>query len=200
MVEKLTKKQKGFVKDYIKTGNGTQSALKNYDTDDPNVANAIASENLRKPMIQDAIKSIAEQIPDEDLVAKHKELLNASALDHMIFPLGPRDEADRLKHIEEARAKTDKEGKEYKDIEFVTDEDIIEMLQEVNCKVRRIVHRETARDVYFWSADNSARDKALDKAYKLKGTYAPDKSLNVSVEVGDGLTKEQRTELLKLLK
>ena len=76
-MDELTKKQKGFVKDYIETGNGLKSALNNYDTDDENVAGVIAYDNLRKPKIVNAIKSIAEQIPDSLLVEKHLELLNA---------------------------------------------------------------------------------------------------------------------------
>ncbi len=36
-----------------------------------------------------------------------------------------------------------------------------------------------ARHVYFWSADNKARDGALDMAYKLKGKYAPEKHVSV---------------------
>lgn len=78
MAENLTKKEKGFIKDYVETGNGTKSALNNYDTNDENVAAVIASENLRKPKIQEAIKSIAESIPDEDLIRVHKEGLEAS--------------------------------------------------------------------------------------------------------------------------
>lgn len=76
MSNSLTKKEKGFVQDYVKTGNGTQSALKNYDTKDISTAAMIASTNIRKPKIQKAIKSIAEQIPDNLLVERHTELLN----------------------------------------------------------------------------------------------------------------------------
>ncbi len=76
-MEELTKKQKIFVKEYVKTENGTQSALKAYDTKDPNTANQIAIENLRKPTVINVIKSIAEQIPNEDLVKVHREGLNA---------------------------------------------------------------------------------------------------------------------------
>jgi len=75
--ETLSKKEKGFVKDWIKTGNGTQSILNNYNTKSENVAGVMAVENLAKPKIQKAIMSIAEQIPDEDLVKVHKEGLNA---------------------------------------------------------------------------------------------------------------------------
>lgn len=78
MSERLSKKEKGFVKDFVKTGNGTKSALNNYNTGSENVAASIASENLRKPKIQNAIKSIAESIPDSLLIKKHLELLNAT--------------------------------------------------------------------------------------------------------------------------
>lgn len=117
-MDDLTKKQRGFVKDYVETGNGTQSALNNYDTTDPNVANVIAVENLRKPTIQNAIKSIAQSIPDEVLVQVHNEGLRA----------------------------VDGENPDY-----------------------------------------SVRHKYLDSAYKLKGIYAPDKSitLNMNANVVD---------------
>lgn len=77
-MDKLTKKQKGFIKDYIKTGNGTQSALNNYDTTDYSTAGMIASENLRKPKIAEVVKSLADRIPDELLEKVHIEGLSAS--------------------------------------------------------------------------------------------------------------------------
>jgi hypothetical protein len=45
---KLTFKQKEWLKLYLETGNATQSALQVYDTDDPNTASVIGSENLTK--------------------------------------------------------------------------------------------------------------------------------------------------------
>jgi hypothetical protein len=77
MAIELTKKEKGFVKDYIESGNGTEAVLNNYDTTSENTAASIASENLRKPKIQNAIKSIAESIPDEELIKVHTEGLQA---------------------------------------------------------------------------------------------------------------------------
>jgi Terminase small subunit len=56
---KLTKKQRGFVNDYVLTENGTQSVLKHYDivSDKPEkVASVIATENLAKPSIINAIE------------------------------------------------------------------------------------------------------------------------------------------------
>jgi len=113
-------------------------------------------------------------LPEDKLAQKHVELLNATRMDHMVFPLGPKDEDDinfsgaRVSNKEDEE---DDEREEFKERTTLTDKEIIEMLAEVNCKVRRIVHGETARHVYFWSADNNARDKALDKAYKLRRRY-----------------------------
>lgn len=56
--QKLSRKQKVFVDEYLATGNGRQAALKAYDTDDPNVAGAIASENLTKPNVSEYISGV----------------------------------------------------------------------------------------------------------------------------------------------
>lgn len=56
---KLTKKQAGFVEDFVNTGNGTQSVLKNYDIESKNpenVAAVIATENLSKPNVALAVE------------------------------------------------------------------------------------------------------------------------------------------------
>lgn len=73
---KLTKKQRGFVNDYVETGNGTLAALNNYEIESKkpeSVASVIAAENLVKPNI---VKAIAERLPDELLEEKHLALLN----------------------------------------------------------------------------------------------------------------------------
>ena len=52
-------KQQLFLKEYVKTkGNGTQAALRVYDTKDPVTAAHIATENVRKPEIQEELKQI----------------------------------------------------------------------------------------------------------------------------------------------
>lgn len=51
----MTLKQRLFVQNYLRSGNGTQAALETYDTNDPNVAKVIASENLTKPNIREAL-------------------------------------------------------------------------------------------------------------------------------------------------
>ena len=48
--------------------------------------------------------------------------------------------------------------------------------------------------------DYAVRHKYLDTAHKLKGTYAPDKSLNLNVNLDNGLTDEEKEGLRKLLK
>lgn len=112
MADKLTRKQKIFVKEYVKTGNGTVSALKAYDTDSERVAQTIASENLSKPII---VKALAERLPDDLLEEKHLALLN----------------------------KIDAQGE----------------------------------------IDVQAVSKGLDMAYKVKGSYAPDKNINMNLNV-----------------
>lgn len=111
-------------------------------------------------------------ISDDDLATKHKELLNATRLDHMVFPLGAKDEDERLELIALAQVKAEKEGKDFKVPDIMTDQDIRQMLLDVNCKVRRIVHGETARHVYFWANDNKSRKDAIEMGYKLKGRFA----------------------------
>lgn len=176
---RLTKKQKGFIRDYVRTGNGTKAALNNYDTDKPEVANAIAVENLQKPLIQETIKSVAEYFSEEFLAQKHLQLLNSTRIDHLVFPLGPDiDEGDPSEGPPSGASVPEA----FKDRTKLTDQEITSMLAEVNCTVRQIVHGETARHVYFWSADNRALRDALDMAYKLKGTYAPEKRVNVNIE------------------
>lgn len=58
MARGLTKKQRGFVNDYVELGNGTRAALKNYDTEDIDTASAIAVENLGKPLIQEELRKL----------------------------------------------------------------------------------------------------------------------------------------------
>lgn len=51
MSNNLTKKQEGFVRDYLESGNGRMAALKNYSTEGKESAASIAWENLQKPAI-----------------------------------------------------------------------------------------------------------------------------------------------------
>lgn len=58
----LSRKQAGFVRDYLETGNGTQAALKNYNVqgkNKENIAASIAKENLTKPQIKEFLDKAA---------------------------------------------------------------------------------------------------------------------------------------------
>jgi hypothetical protein len=94
----LSVKQRRFVAAYVSSGNGTQAALAAYDTDDPRTAHAIASENLRKPAIQDAVGELleAEGLSDEKLLAIHAHYLGLCASEN------PRLKAIGLKALDMA--------------------------------------------------------------------------------------------------
>lgn len=76
--EKLTPKEEAFTKEYVKNGrNGVQAALATYNTKSYKTASTIADANLEKPRVRQAVKSIAESIPDELLIKVHLEGLGA---------------------------------------------------------------------------------------------------------------------------
>ncbi len=54
----LTPRQFIFVKSLLKGNSGLQSALRAYNTTDPNVAKVIASQNLRKLNIKEYIREV----------------------------------------------------------------------------------------------------------------------------------------------
>lgn len=122
-----------------------------------------------------------EFLSDAELQEKHRGLLQATRIEHMTFPLGPKGEDDpnlsgASPELEDDGSEDDPESKRLKaERTTLTDKEIIDMLGEVNCKVKRIVHGETARHVYYWVLDAKARKDALDMAYKLKGRYATEK-------------------------
>lgn len=133
-----------------------------------------------------------EFLPDDLLAEVHHGLLTATRIDHMVFPLGPdTDEGDPS----EGPPAGPEVPEAFKERTKMTDKEIEELLASVNCTVRKIVHGETARHVYFWSPDNRARKDATDLAYKLKSRYAPVK-LDHTFDV---LTDEQRETLDRLL-
>ncbi len=91
-------------------------------------------------------QQLMDKYLSDDLIAtKHRELLEASGIGHMLFPLD------------------------------VTDEQITKLLAEANCIVKRFMHSETQTHVWYFAADNNARKAALDMSYKLKGRYAAEK-------------------------
>lgn len=141
-----------------------------------------------------------EHLPDANLAKKHAEMLNSTRIDHMVFPLGPKGEDEP--NLSGAAPELEDDGSEEGDHlaperTTLTDIEITEMLAEVNCKMRRIVHGDTARHVYYWAADNKARKDALEMAYKLKGSFAADKHEHKVVE--SSLTDDDREKLDMLI-
>lgn len=166
-----------------------QKAMENVVENRGNVSKAmrdagypdVTAKNPKNLTESRAWKEVMEEfLPDEVLGKVHKGLLHAKTLDHMVFPLEgtPKETTTAL----------DKERA------IFTDEDIIEMMMGTGCIVRKIVHAETARHVYFWSADNNSRKSALDLAYKLKGSYAAEKSIAITVPIN--LEKKQKSNEL----
>lgn len=163
MATNLTKKEKGFIKDIIETGNGTKAALNNYDTEDENVAASIASENLRKPKIQNAI---TEALPDDLLAKKHLELFEQKQVEYFVFP---------------------------KDME---EEEIIDKVNAAGFEVITIRYGEKGKYAFYSIPNSGAIKSGLEMAYKIKGSFAPEKKeLSGEIKtVGD--EKLQRMALL----
>ncbi len=126
---------------------------------------------------------LEENLGDGLLSQTHHDLLKSTTLDHMTFPLGVKTNDEKEEFYKKREAEALAKGKEYQHIEILSDEDIKELLSSVNCTVRRIVHGEQARYVYFWSADNRARKDGLDMAYKLTGKYAPEKRVTIVAHI-----------------
>lgn len=79
---KLTMKQTKFVKEVAKGKTGEAAALSAYNTDDPNTARSIASENLTKPNIREAIEKEMERqgITIESAIKPVAMALNANIM------------------------------------------------------------------------------------------------------------------------
>ena len=77
MDDKLTKQDIKFVKEIVEHGNQTEAAKKAYDIKSDEYAWKKGSLKVREGKIQNAIMSIAEQIPDDELVKVHLEGLRA---------------------------------------------------------------------------------------------------------------------------
>ena len=91
---KPTPKQKVFAAEYVKNkGNGTQAALKAYDTDDERTASVIAVENLGKPRVQN---ELARLLKESDVTVKRALEKVSDAMDAETVK-GEPDHAIRLR-------------------------------------------------------------------------------------------------------
>jgi hypothetical protein len=115
---------------------------------------------------------LMESFLDDRLLAeKHRELLEATGIGHMVFPLN------------------------------VTDDQIVFLLQEANCQAKRFMHSETQTHVWYFAPDNNSRKSALEMAYKLKGHYAPEKHEHLlGRKPNQALDKEEVKRLMGVFK
>lgn len=98
MAKKLTPKQEKFVDAFVATGVGAEAARAAYDIpeDNTHLAAVVASENLTKPDIKQAI---ASKITPEMVVKAHASLLEAVRLDYFVFSKSMKDEEIKA-HVE----------------------------------------------------------------------------------------------------
>jgi len=91
--KKLTIKQARFLKEYFRTGNGTQAAMLAYDTNNPATAASIATENLIK--LEDPVKVLMEAkglslgklidvVDGATIATKQEDLSGAKVPDHTV--------------------------------------------------------------------------------------------------------------------
>lgn len=95
-MNRLSQKEQGFIKDIVAGIPGVHAALNNYDTTSYNTAGAIASENLKKPKIVEAIRS---GLKDSQIEEAFDKLINLKRLDYFVFPKSMNDEEIK-EHVE----------------------------------------------------------------------------------------------------
>ena len=98
MARHATIKQRKFAKEYVKSGNGTQAALKHYDTKSPEVAAVIATENLSKPNVRELIDGYA------DKAIKQIQTLAETAENESVRLKANIDQADRAGYVAIAKS------------------------------------------------------------------------------------------------
>ncbi len=148
--KRLTKKQHGFVKDYLKTGIGSLAVKKNYNVATDQTARAIAHENLTNPYI---VKAIDDALSDEKLRQAHEELMNQARFEYFVFP------------------------------KAMEDTEIEEKVSAVGVELVVIQPGEKGKYAFYKTIDANARKAAIDMAYKLKGSYAAEKKVNLNIEI-----------------
>ncbi len=129
-----------------------------------NVAEAKPGEIIAQEGVQEELKKLG--FSDETLQRKHDQLLNASFMERINFD--PLD-GDEVVH------------------------ELIGKME--GYTLLHIINRTHANGVcyekfaYVKKPDTTVQDRALDKAYKLRGDYAPDKSISVNFEADEKALK-----------
>lgn len=92
-LRRLTPKQNMFVQAYANSLNGTDAAMAAYDTKKRSVAQVIASENLRKPITQDAVKAALRRVgyTEEFISDRLKAITEAGTSERALKQASVRD-------------------------------------------------------------------------------------------------------------
>lgn len=164
MLEKLSKKDQEFVKEIVLTGNGTEAVKKVYGAKNDNAAAANASKKLTKPKFAEAVAelrlSLAQRLPDDILEENHKALFKQKRVDYFVFP------------------------------KTMEDEEIKQHVLANGLEVITVRTSDKGKMAFYSIPDAMAISKGLDMGYKLKGAYAPDKSINLNLN-GDIVATEE---------
>lgn len=96
---------------------------------------------------------IEEHLSDVELAKRHKELLDQVKYEYFVFP------------------------------KKMDDEEIQDKVKAVGVELIVIEMGEKGKYAFYKTIDAVARKSALDMAYKLKGSYAPEKHVNLNANV-----------------
>lgn len=98
-------------------------------------------------------KGVASALPDDLLARKHNELFDLKQVEYFSFP------------------------------RTMNDEEIVEHVASAGIQVISIRITEKSKLAFYAMPDGQAIKSALDMAYKIKSTYAPEKKVSLNVEV-----------------
>lgn len=118
------------------------------------------------------LELVETYLDDTKLAEKHDLLLNAALLTKV--PFEPDDTDDEIKNI----------------IEAIPGQKLIRIKEQLDKEGFLL-----ARVAYVKSPDTQTQYKALDGAYKIKGNYAPDKSVNLNLTQVVGNMSEEHKQL-----
>lgn len=107
-----------------------------------------------------------EYLSMDSLSRAHQELLDSKRFEYFVFP------------------------------KTMSDEEITEKVNDIGVEVVNISEGEKGKYAFYKIIDPNARKSALDMAYKLKGSYAPEKNVNLNVEIADDSSVKELTQRL----
>lgn len=153
----LTQNDKEFIKAFVKTGNRTKAARKAYAKDANDNYNALAQRGFYYLQKPKIKQGIAQVLDDDFLAAAHAQLFNQVRVEYFVFP------------------------------KRMDDDEIIAHVESVGIKVITIRESDKGKMAFYSLPDAQAIKGALEMAFKIKGTYAPEKriNLNLAVEASD---------------